>query len=68
MRNLIAYHAGTGTIIPLSDHLYIFDADRLNEDDIAEMESGMTNREAYRLGGVELDNVNVGRLFFGEEG
>lgn len=63
MRDLIVYHAGTGTILPLSDKLYVFDATRLSWEDIAALETGMTNRQAYAMGGVELDNYNIGNLF-----
>jgi hypothetical protein len=64
MRDLIIYHPGTGTLIPLSDEVYLVDAGRVREDILDAMETGGTVDEREHLG-YRLDNYNMTNLFFG---
>jgi hypothetical protein len=64
MRDLFFYHPGTGTLIPLSDEVYLVDAGRLSEDILDTMEMGGTVEKCEHLG-YRIDNYNMTNLFFG---
>ena len=64
-KNLFIYHEGTGTLIALSDKVYIIDADLLDNRTLEDLEMGanVTEREHK---GWRIDNYNMTNLFFGE--
>lgn len=63
MKDLLIYHPGTGTVIPLSDIVYLVDADLLDARTLDDMEMGanVTEREHK---GWRIDNYNMTNLFF----
>jgi hypothetical protein len=66
MKNLFIYHEGTGTLISLSDRVFLIDADRVDPVVMSDLEdgiSGITDKEHL---GYRLDNYNMTNLFFGE--
>ena len=64
-KNLFIYHEGTGTLIALSDKVYLIDADVIDERTLEDLEMGanVTEREHK---GWRIDNYNMTNLFFGE--
>lgn len=64
-KNLFIYHEGTGTLIALSDKVYLIDADVIDERTLDDLEMGanVTEREHK---GWRIDNYNMTNLFFGE--
>jgi len=64
MRDLFIYHPGTGTIIPLSDEVYVCDAQYIEPVILEHIENGATvgvkSHKGYRL-----DNYNMTNLFYG---
>ena len=65
MKDLVIYHPGTGTVISLSDEVYMIDASRLSDDDRRQLEEGwLSAADAYSVG-ICLDNFNMTNLFFG---
>ena len=62
MRDLLIYHPGTGTVIPLSDTVYLVDADTAGEETVAEMLEGFVEEREHK--GYRLDNFNMTNLFF----
>ena len=60
MRNLFVYHPGSGTLISLSDPVYLVDASIADEDAIDRLDAEQ-RREAMR----RIDNYNMTHLFFG---
>jgi hypothetical protein len=66
MRDLIIYHPGTGTVIPLSDVVYICDTQFIAPADLDYMEMG-GEVDVFEHKGYRLDNHNIGWLFFGDE-
>ena len=65
MKNLFIYHEGTGTLISLSDRVFLIDADRVDPvvmSDLSDGLSGITDKEHL---GYRLDNYNMTNLFFG---
>jgi hypothetical protein len=65
-RDLYIYHPGTGTLIALSDVVYLVDAAAISEDLLDEMSNGVQVAPQEHLGYM-LDNYNMNNLFFGEE-
>ena len=63
-RDLLIYHQGTGTLIPLSDIVFLVDASRITEETLDLMEMGLTVSDNQHLG-VRIDNYNMTNLFFG---
>ena len=66
MKDLFIYHPGTGTVISLSDPVYLIDAsvvDPVVMSDLQDGISGITDKEHL---GRRLDNYNMTNLFFGE--
>lgn len=64
MRDLLIYHPGTGTLISLSDEVYLVDAGKVREDIMETMEDGGTVDEREHMG-YRLDNFNMTNLFYG---
>ena len=62
-KNLFIYHEGTGTLIALSDKVYLIDADVIDERTLDDLEMGanVTEREHK---GWRIDNYNMTNLFF----
>jgi hypothetical protein len=67
-RDLFIYHPGTGTMIPLSDLVYLVDSAWCSEAMLEEysMGSNEASRHSQQYG-YRLDNYNMTNLFFGEE-
>ena len=61
-RDLLIYHPGTGTVIPLSDTVYLVDADAAGADTVAEMLEGYVEPREHK--GYRIDNFNMTNLFF----
>lgn len=66
MKDLVIYHPGTGTLISLSDEVYLVDVDKVREDILEKMEDGGTvdERDHY---GIRLDNYGMTNYFYEEE-
>lgn len=72
MKNLVIVHPGTGTVIPLSDVVYVVDWDRA-ERHIANVSNGEylpDEVEQWVIDNADLgrrvDNYNIGNFLFGE--
>lgn len=66
MRDLIIYHPGTGTVMPLSDEMYVIDCGRITEYANEALDMGATDIDPREHLGYRLDNHNIGWLFFGD--
>ena len=64
MRDLFIYHEGTGTIINLSDEVYLVDSADLDPDAEQAFEYGMTNIPVQLHKGIRIDNYNMNNLFW----
>lgn len=67
-RNLFLYHPGTGTMISLSDPVFMLDTDVLNEKAPGAVEAfqeGYATYDDAKLMGTRIDNFNMTNLFFG---
>jgi hypothetical protein len=67
MRDLCIYHPGTGTLISLSDPVYLVNAATASQRDIEKMENGSLDRFASSVIGIRIDNTNMGNIFYGKE-
>lgn len=65
MKNLFIYHPGTGTVIALSDVVYLVDIANLSDELYEEMLDGAEVTEREHMG-RRIDNYNMTNLFFGE--
>jgi hypothetical protein len=65
MKTLYIYHPGTGTVIPLSDEVYLVNSEQVSEDMLDDMSDGLTLDERDHKG-YRIDNYNMTNLFFGE--
>ena len=65
-KNLFVYHEGTGTLIALSDKVYLIDADAIDERTLDDLEMGANVSEREHKG-WRIDNYNMTNLFFGGE-
>jgi hypothetical protein len=63
-RDLLIYHPGTGTVIPLSDTVFLVDTSIAGEETVAEMLEGFVEAREHK--GYRLDNFNMTNLFFKE--
>ena len=65
MKKLWIYHPGTGTVIDLSDEVYLVDTANLSDELYEEMLNGgfvfLLDHKGRRI-----DNYNMTNLFFGE--
>lgn len=66
MKTLYIYHPGTGTVISLSDEVYLVNTEWLSEDILDDMSNGLTLDESDHKG-YRIDNYNMTNLFFGVE-
>lgn len=64
MKKLYVYHQGTGTLIALSDEVYLVAEDIAGEELINDMSEGC-NVYPMEHKGYRLDNYNMTNLFFG---
>ena len=62
-RKLVIFHEGSGTMISLSDKVYLIDKADLTEDEVAYGRPV----DPRASGGIRIDNFNMGRCFFGDE-
>ena len=65
-KDLYIYHEGTGTLISLSDKVYLINADAIDAGTLEDLSMGanVTEREHK---GWRIDNYNMTNLFFGDE-
>ena len=65
MKDLFIYHPGTGTLISLSDPVYLVASDIAGEYVMEVMDSGV---ECYpdEHKGYRIDNYNMTNLFYGD--
>ena len=63
-RDLLIYHPGTGTVIPLSDEVYLVDTSIPGDDTVQKMLEGLVEPRDHK--GYRLDNFNMTNLFFKE--
>jgi hypothetical protein len=63
MKKLFIYHQGTGTLIPLSDEVYLVAEDIAGEQLIEDMSEGC-NVYPMEHKGIRIDNHNMTYLFF----
>ena len=66
VKDLLIYHPGTGTVISLSDPVYLVDAANLDDETLGELEMGVQVAPQFHKGYM-LDNYNMTNLFFGVE-
>ena len=67
-RDLFIYHPGTGTMIALSDPVFLLDANMIEEKAPGALEAyseGYATHDDAKLMGTRIDNWNMGNLFFG---
>lgn len=65
MRNLVIFHPRTGRAFPLTDGAFIFDPALLPDPSV--LDKVMSNAEAYAIGGMPMDNYNMGNFFYGDD-
>jgi hypothetical protein len=65
MRDLVIYHPGTGTVIPLSDVVHIIDCNDVSEYVNEALEMGATDLDVRDTKAIRIDNYNMTNLFFG---
>ena len=65
MKNLFIYHPGTGTVIALSDEVYLCDMDAIDAVGYSAIENGQSVSERVHKG-LRLDNYNMALHFFEE--
>lgn len=65
MRDLFIYHPGTGTIIPLSDEVFLCDTEAIDPITYSQIENG-ASVSVQKHRGIQIDNYNMTNLFFGE--
>jgi len=64
MKQLFIYHPGTGTIIPLSDEVYVCNSEYIDPVILEHIENGaMVGERSHK--GYRLDNYNMTNLFYG---
>lgn len=56
MSDTMIYHSGTGTLISLTDEVYLFDAKQVNTVTLSELEAGLTDINPTEFLGVRLTN------------
>jgi len=64
-KDLYIYHEGTGTLIALSDKVYLINAEVIDAQTLEDLSMGanVTEREHK---GWRIDNYNMTNLFFAE--
>ena len=69
MKDLFIYHPGTGTMISLSDPVYLIENSPIH-DGLDAAEFFLTcepDKQATERFGIRIDNYNMTNLFFGED-
>lgn len=66
MKDLFIYHPGTGTMISLSDPVYLVDTAVCSDADLEEFSNGSASQHYATVRGYRIDNYNMTNLFFGE--
>ena len=67
MKDLFIYHPGSGTMIPLSDVVYLVDSALCSEAMLDEYSMGSNEANSHsNKFGYRLDNFNMTNLFFGD--
>ena len=64
MRDLFIYHPGTGTMISLSDPVYVVDTAVCTKNDLEDFSNGVASQLFTTTRGYRLDNGNMSRLFW----
>lgn len=62
MTNLFVYHEGTGTVLPLSDKVYLCNVDDIDPIEYADIVEGASVGVKLHKG-VRIDNYNMAKLF-----
>jgi hypothetical protein len=65
MRDLFIYHPGTGTMIALSDEVYLCDMDAIDPITYSQIENG-ASVSVQKHKGIQIDNFNMTNIFWGE--
>ena len=65
MRDLFIYHPGTGTVIALSDEVYLCDSNLIDEDVYDSIVWNGATVDVREHKGIRIDNYNMTNLFFG---
>ena len=65
MRDLFIYHPGTGTVIALSDEVYVCDMDAIDPITYSQIENG-ASVSVQKHKGIQIDNFNMTNIFWGE--
>lgn len=65
MRDLFIYHPGTGTVIALSDEVYLCDMDAIDPITYSQIENG-ASVPVQKHRGIQIDNFNMTNIFWGE--
>ena len=65
MRDLFIYHPGTGTMIALSDEVYLCDMDAIDPITYSQIENG-ASVPVQKHKGIQIDNFNMTNIFWGE--
>jgi hypothetical protein len=65
MDQLFIYHPGTGTLIALSDEVYLVNAKHCDEETLNDLNEGVTVTPREHKG-YRIDNYNMTNLFYGD--
>jgi hypothetical protein len=68
MRDLFIYHPGTGTMIALSDPVFLIDSELIESKAPGSLDAyseGYATYDDANMMGYRLDNYNMTNLFFG---
>lgn len=65
MKSLFIYRPSTGTMIPLSDEVYLCNVDDIEIDFLYAIEGGATVSPQNHKG-IRIDDWNMGNVFYGE--
>lgn len=66
MPDLVIYHPGTGTAIPLSDAVYLVNVAHISKRDLEALENGTLDKFDMSVIGTRIDNSNMGNIFYPE--
>ena len=64
MAELYIYHPKTGTLIPLSEQVFLVNVEHAGRDTINDLSEGVPVPEREHKG-WRIDNYNMGNLFYG---
>lgn len=66
MKDLFIYHPGTGTVISLSDEVYVCNSEFIDDETLERITEYGATVEVNEHKGYRIDNYNMGNLFYGE--